>query len=333
MKKLICLILSAVLAVGLLCSCDRNVYPLSSTQIMMDTVVTVTIYDGDDDVLTGAMQLCKKYENLLSKTLQGSDVYKINHANGQPVTVDDDTAELLRIALEIAQKSDGAFDPTVLTLVELWDVNNATTAPNDADIQAALTSVGYQSILLDGNVVTAKNGAKLDLGGIAKGFIADKVTAYLKENGIKSAIVNLGGNTVLVGQKNGGDFSVGVQKPFGKQDELCTTVMLHDKTAVTSGTYQRYFEQNGRIYHHIINPKTGYPTDNGLNAVTVVTNSSAVADGLSTACLILGIEKGKALAKQYGAELIFVDKDGKLTVTDGLVFENFGKDNILKLKE
>ena len=333
MKKLICLILSAVLAVGLLCSCDRNVYPLSSTQIMMDTVVTVTIYDGDDDVLTGAMQLCKKYENLLSKTLQGSDVYKINHANGQPVTVDDDTAELLRIALEIAQKSDGAFDPTVLTLVELWDVNNATTAPNDADIQAALTSVGYQSILLDGNVVTAKNGAKLDLGGIAKGFIADKVTSYLKENGIKSAIINLGGNTVLVGQKNGGDFSVGVQKPFGKQDELCTTVMLHDKTAVTSGTYQRYFEQNGRIYHHIINPKTGYPTDNGLNAVTVVTNSSAVADGLSTACLILGIEKGKALAKQYGAELIFVDKDGKLTVTDGLVFENFGKDNILKLKE
>ena len=104
MKKLICLILSAVLAVGLLCSCDRNVYPLSSTQIMMDTVVTVTIYDGDDDVLTGAMQLCKKYENLLSKTLQGSDVYKITHANGQPVTVDDDTAELLRIALEIAQK-------------------------------------------------------------------------------------------------------------------------------------------------------------------------------------------------------------------------------------
>lgn len=333
MKKLICLILSAVLAVGLLCSCDRNVYPLSSTQIMMDTVVTVTIYDGDDDVLTGAMQLCKKYENLLSKTLQGSDVYKINHANGQPVTVDDDTAELLRIALEIAQKSDGAFDPTVLPLVELWDVNNATTAPNDADIQAALTSVGYQNILLDGNVVTAKNGAKLDLGGIAKGFIADKVTAYLKENGIKSAIVNLGGNTVLVGQKNGGDFSVGVQKPFGKQDELCTTVMLHDKTAVTSGTYQRYFEQNGRIYHHIIDPKTGYPTDNGLNAVTVVTNSSAVADGLSTACLILGVEKGKALAKEYSAELIFVDKDGKLTVTDGLVFDKNEKDNILKLKE
>jgi thiamine biosynthesis lipoprotein len=279
------------------------------------------------------MQLCKKYENLLSKTLQGSDVYKINHANGQPVTVDDDTAELLRIALEIAQKSDGAFDPTILTLVELWDVNNATTAPNDADIQAALTSVGYQNILLDGNVVTAKNGAKLDLGGIAKGFIADKVTAYLKENGIKSAIVNLGGNTVLVGQKNGGDFSVGVQKPFGKQDELCTTVILHDKTAVTSGTYQRYFEQNGRIYHHIIDPKTGYPTDNGLNAVTVVTNSSAVADGLSTACLILGVEKGKALAKEYGAELIFVDKDGKLTVTDGLVFDKNEKDNILKLKE
>ena len=333
MKKLICLILSAVLAVSLLCSCSRNVYPLSSTQIMMDTVVSVTIYDGDDDVLTGAMQLCKRYENLLSKTVPGSDVYKINHANGRPVTVSDDTAELLSIALDISKKSGGAFDPTVLPLVELWDVNNATAAPDDAKVKAALELVGYQNILLDGNVVTVKNGAGLDLGGIAKGFIADKLTAYLKENGIKSAIINLGGNTVLVGQKNGGDFSVGVQKPFGKQNELCATVMLRDKTAVTSGTYQRYFEQNGRLYHHIIDPKTGYPTDNGLDAVTVVTDSSAVADGLSTACLILGVEQGKALAKIYGAELIFVDKNGKLTVTDGLVFDKNGKENILKLKE
>lgn len=333
MKKLICLILSAVLVLGLLCSCSRNVYPLSSTQIMMDTVVSVTIYDGDDGVLTGAMQLCKRYENLLSKTVPGSDVYKINHANGRPVTVADDTAELLSIALDISEKSGGAFDPTVLPLVELWDVNNATAAPDDAKVKAALESVGYQNILLDGNVVTVKNGAGLDLGGIAKGFIADKLTAYLKESGIKSAIINLGGNTVLVGGKNGGDFSVGVQKPFGKQNELCATVMLRDKTAVTSGTYQRYFEQNGRLYHHIIDPKTGYPTDNGLDAVTVVTDSSAVADGLSTACLILGLEKGKALAKTYGAELIFVDKNGKLTVTDGLVFDNNEKDNILKLKE
>ena len=328
MKKLICLILSVALAVGLLCSCSRNVYPLSSTQIMMDTVVTVTIYDGNDDVLTGAMQLCKNFENLLSKTIEGSDVYKINHSNGQPVTVADDTAELLSIALDISGKSGGAFDPTVLPLVELWDVNNATSAPDDADITAALTSVGYQNIQLEGNKVTAKNGATLDLGGIAKGFIADKVAVYLKEKGVKSAIINLGGNTVLVGGKNGGDFSVGVQKPFGKQNELCATVMLSDKTAVTSGTYQRYFEQNGKLYHHIIDPKTGYPTDNGLTAVTVVTDSSAVADGLSTACLILGVEKGKALAKIYGAELIFVDKNGKLTVTDGLVFDKNGKENI-----
>ena len=136
-----------------------------------------------------------------------------------------------------------------------------------------------------------------------------------------------------MGGKNGGDFSVGVQKPFGKQNELCATVMLSDKTAVTSGTYQRYFEQDGRIYHHIIDPKTGLPADNGLTAVTVVTDSSAIADGLSTACLILGIEKGKALAKDFGAELIFVDENGKLTLTDGLVFDPNEKENILKLKE
>ncbi len=317
MKKYICLTLVLCFALLSLCSCSRNVYPLSSTQIMMDTVVTVTIYDGNDDILTGAMQLCKKYENLFSKTIQSSDVYKINHSDGQAVTVSDETVELLNIALQISEKSDGAFDPTVLPLVELWDITNSTSTPNNADILKAVSLVGYKNILTNGNTVTAKNGAKLDLGGIAKGFIADKVTDYLKSQGVKSAIVNLGGNTVLLGQKQGKDFSVGVQKPFGKQNELCATVMLSDKTAVTSGTYQRYFEQDGRIYHHIIDPKTGHPTDNGLTAVTVVTDSSAVADGLSTACLILGVEKGKELAKEYGAELIFVTDNGELILTDG----------------
>lgn len=333
MKKIISLTLVLCFVLLNLCSCSRNVYPLSSTQIMMDTVVTVTIYDGNDDILTGAMQLCRKYENLFSKTIQSSDVYKINHSDGQAVTVSAETVELLNIALQISEKSDGAFDPTVLPLVELWDVTNATSAPDNADIQRAVSLVNYKNILIDGNTVTAKNGVRLDLGGIAKGFIADKVTDYLKQKGVKSAIVNLGGNTVLLGQKQGKDFSVGVQKPFGKQNELCATVMLSNKTAVTSGTYQRYFEQDGRIYHHIIDPKTGHPTDNGLTAVTVVTDSSAVADGLSTACLILGIEKGKALAKEYGAELIFVDENGKLTVTDGLMFDQNEKGNILKLKE
>lgn len=332
MKKIISSILTACFIVLCFCSCSRNVYPLSSTQIMMDTVVTVTIYNGNDSALSGAMKLCKSYENLLSKTVADSDVYKINHSNGQPIKVSDDTAELLKIALDIAEQSNGAFDPTVLPLVELWGVTNAKNVPNDAEIQTALQSVGYKSVVLDGNTVTMKNGAQLDLGGIAKGFIADKLKGYLLENGVTSAIINLGGNTLLVGNKNGRDFSVGVQKPFGKNGELCATVMMSDKTAVTSGVYQRYFEQDGKIYHHIIDPKKGYPTDNGIYAVTVITDSSTVADGLSTACLILGVEKGKALAQRYGAELIFVDENGEIILTEGLASKVEEKGIVINLK-
>ncbi|MBO5912174.1 MAG: FAD:protein FMN transferase [Clostridia bacterium] len=332
MKKYVSLILVLCVILLSFCSCSRNVYPLSSTQIMMDTVVTIRLYDGTDDVLSGAMKLCKRYENLLSRTVEDSDIYKINHSNGQPVEVSDDTAELLRTALDIAEKSNGAFDPTVLPLVELWDVTNSKTVPPITEIQTALQSVGYKSVVLNGNTVTLKNGARLDLGGIAKGFIADKLKIYLKENGVKSAIINLGGNTLLVGDKNGNDFSVGVQKPFGKQNELSATVYISDKTAVTSGVYQRYFEQDGKIYHHIIDPKTGHPTDNGISAVTVLTDSSTIADGLSTACLILGIEKGTELAKQYGAELIFIDESGKITLTNGLNRESDNQDIIIKFK-
>ena len=332
MKKYVSLLLVLCVVLLSFCSCSRNVYPLSSTQIMMDTVVTIRLYDGNDDVLSGAINLCKRYENLLSRTVEDSDIYKINHSNGQPVEVSDDTAELLRTALDIAEKSNGAFDPTVLPLVELWDVTNSKTVPPITDIQTALQSVGYKSVVLNGNTVTLKNGARLDLGGIAKGFIADKLKIYLKENGVKSAIINLGGNTLLVGDKNGNDFSVGVQKPFGKQNELSATVYISDKTAVTSGVYQRYFEQDGKIYHHIIDPKTGHPTDNGISAVTVLTDSSTIADGLSTACLILGIEKGTELAKQYGAELIFIDESGKITLTNGLNRESDNQDIIINFK-
>ena len=331
MKKLVSLILLLIFVLLSFCSCDRNVYPLSSTQIMMDTVVTITIYDGDD-VLSGAMKLCKKYENLLSRTVEESDIYKINTSNGNPVEVSSETVELLSLALDIAKNSNGAFDPTVLPLVEVWDVMNAKKAPESSKITEAMKSVGFENIEINGNLVTAKNGARLDLGGIAKGFIADKLKVYLKENKVKSAIINLGGNTLLVGDKNGKNFSVGVQKPFGKQDELCGIVKMQDKTAVTSGVYQRYFEEDGQIYHHIIDTQTGYPTDNGLYAVTVLTDSSSIADGLSTACLVLGIEKGTELAKKYNAELIFVDKDGKLILTNGLTQTMQNKDTIITFK-
>lgn len=317
MKKSLLILLCFLLG-NCFIGCKQNVYPISKTEFMLDTVITITIYDGNSDALNGAVTLCKNYENLLSKTVQSSDVYKINHSNNTPTDVSPDTAELLKTALDIAKTSNGAFDPTILPLVEIWDVRNRTTPPSETEIKDSLDYVNHNNVIIDSTAVTVKENAKIDLGGIAKGFIADKVKQYLKSKGVTSAVINLGGNTLLIGSKQGENFSVGLQKPFGKNGELSAVLNLTDKTVVTSGIYQRYFKFDNKIYHHIIDPKTGYPSDNEITSVTVITDSSTVADGLSTACLNLGVDEGTKLAKQYNAELIFIDTNGNLILTDGL---------------
>ena len=297
----------------------------------MDTVITVTVYDGDEDALDSTMKLCRQYENLFSKTVADSDISKINASNGNPITVSDDTAELIKTALNLAKASDGHFDPTVLPLVEMWNVTERTTPPDEDDIKKAKTSVSYKNIIIDGNTVTAKNGAKLDLGGIAKGYITDMVVEHLKSKNVTSAIINLGGNLYLLGDKSGKEFAVGVQKPFGKNGEHTAIIHLKNKTAVTSGVYQRYFEHNKKIYHHIIDTKTGYPCDNGICSVTVICDSSSIADGLSTACLSSGFEKAKELAKQYNSEFIMITADGSLQLSDGITKETINGETHLKL--
>ncbi len=331
-NKLCCAVTALITLLSCLCGCKENISPLSATRLMMDTVITVTLYDGDGDILSGALDICEKYEKMLSRTVEGSDIYRINNALGATVEVSSETAELITLAKQIAQSSAGAFDPTVLPLVELWNVPEAVFPPSASEVEEARSTVGFQNISVDGNKVTLSNGATIDLGGIAKGYSADKVKEYLVSKGVTSAIINLGGNTLLVGDKNGEDFSVGVQKPFAKSGELCAKIMLDGKTAVTSGTYQRYFEADGRIYHHIIDTSTGWPADNGITSVTVIADSSAIADGLSTACLVLGAEKGAELAKTYGAELITVTEDGLLTVTDGLKRDTDGNIAVISFK-
>lgn len=317
----------------LLSGCRQNVYPLSVTRIMMDTVISITLYDGDGEALDGAVALCEKYEKLFSKTVEGSDIYNLNRANGATVSVSPDTAELIALSLEIAEASNGAFDPTVMPLVELWDIGHSQTVPSEADIASALQKVSFENVSINGTDVTLENGCTLDLGGIAKGYIADKVKQYLTDNGVKSAVINLGGNTLLVGNKNGNDFSVGLQKPFGKSGELSAVIMLDGMTAVTSGIYQRYFELRDKIYHHILDTSNGYPVDNGIASVTVIGQSSAIADGLSTACLSLGIEKGSALASSMGVELIFITSDGSLITTDGLFESIENGQTVIRLKD
>lgn len=291
---------------------------------MMTTVVTVTIYGGSDEILDGAMELCKDYENLFSRTISDSDVSNINHSGGSPVAVSHDTAELIKSSLEISRDSGGAFDITVLPLSELWDVEHRTAPPDDKLIEDAKAKVGFEQVTAENDTVTLKSGASVDLGGIAKGYIADKVRDYLKENKIKKAIINLGGNVVLIGNNDGKPYTVGIQKPFGANGEVAASLKLSDKTAVTSGIYERYFSVGDEIYHHIIDPATGRPASSDVASVTVICESSAIADGLSTACLCLGAEKSAALLKSYGAEAVFISRSGELSATDGLEIEKSG---------
>ena len=334
MKRIVALFLSVCLLVPL-ASCKgtskSKIKKYSTTEILMTTVVTITVYAESDDILDGAFDICKSYEKLLSRTVSGSDIDRINKSEGKAVTVDSDTAELLKTALDICNKSNGAFDITVSPLTELWNITEATAPPEDGKITEALKTVDYNNVTSDGDKVTAKQNAQIDLGGIAKGYIADKVKEYLKEQGVVRGLINLGGNVVLLGDNDGKPYNVGIQKPFADTGETELTVKLSDMTAVTSGIYERYFEFNGKIYHHIIDPKSGYPVDNDVASVTIICNNSCIADGLSTACLVLGVEEGKKLAEDYGAETVFILRDGTVIISDGLVLSD-GDEPCISLK-
>lgn len=330
MKKAVILFMCALMCCYF-CSCEDDDRTRSSTQIMMSTVITVTIHDGSKETLDGAISLCRRYEQLLSRTVDSSDIGRINASGGEPCEVSGETAELLRTALEICEKSGGKFDITVSPLTDLWDVSNTDSVPSDKNIAEMLQLVDYRKLKIDGNTVTLPDGMAIDLGGIAKGYIADKTAEYLTENGVTRAVINLGGNVSVIGDNNGNPYSVGIQKPFSKQGEIAASVLISDKTAVTSGVYERYFESNGKIYHHITDTSTGYPVDNGLYSVTIIADSSSIADGLSTSCLALGLKDGMALAESYGAEAIFIDSSGNISLSKGLVADYSGDFPIITL--
>lgn len=308
--------------------------PVSKTGFCLNTTCDIKIYDMDESgaqpILDGAFDLMNKYEGILSKTVEGSDVYKINHADGVPVKVSDDTINVLNIGMQMGDYSDGMFDVTIGAITEMWDfTGDNPKVPDDADIKAALPSVDYHQIKIDGNNVSiGSTGAQLDLGGVAKGYIADKVTEYMESEGVTSALINLGGNVVTIGTKpDGAPFVIGIERPYSDRTEIVGTISVSDMTVVTSGIYERKFEEDGVLYHHVLSPKTGYPTDSGLESVTIraVKGTSGFCDGLSTVCLMLGEDKAKELIAQFQKEYpdmqleaSFINKDDELSQTDGM---------------
>ena len=421
--------------------CAGKETAVSGTDFLLNTVCKVDIYEGggsrkeQEELIEKVFDLCREYENRLSRTIPGSDVYRLNHAEGEPVAVHETTIEVIEAGIRYGQLSGGRFDITVGRLSELWDFSGQASSVPDADaIFEAVSHVDYQKIRIwpvkddkrtegrepedqesalvwQGKAATSQSeaktrqketalwqdaqvpkagkqgpetsirptqelgdedrlqrdttddtlqngkeivraeaksavvptdvvstgvqknevqlldvGAKLDLGGIAKGYIADQAADYLRESGVTSAVLNFGGNIVTIGTKREDvPFTIGIERPFSAEEEgqkeILGTIDLSDGSVVTSGTYERKFYEDGILYHHILDPKTGYPAETDLDGVSIVGPSSVDCDGLSTSCLMLGLEKGKKLIDNLdGYEAIFVTKERQVVVTEGLEF-------------
>ena len=329
LRKILCAML---IIPFIICGCAHNtsgsVIPVSRTGLYFDTVVSITLYEyegSSDTIFDGCMEMCARYESLFSATVADSDIWRINNAGGSPVTVDPETAKLISDALEYSRISDGLIDPTVGGVCELWDISSQVGSedphiPDDASISEALSHVDYGSVSVDGNTVTSADpDAHLTLGFIAKGYVADRLSEYLSEAGVTSALIDLGGNIKAVGSKpDGSDFHIGIQKPFSDKGEPITTISVNNASVVSSGTYERYFTLDDHIYHHIFDTEKGYPVDGNVIGVTVISSSSEEADVLSTLCLIMGVDRGLELIEDTeGAEAMLITSDYALHTSSG----------------
>ena len=316
--------------------------PISISSIKLNTAVQITIYDSQDKaLLDDCLALCDKYELVFSRTNEKSELYKLNHrkdtsdkdpnADGQttpyPVSgtadtwhISEDLASLLSQGLSITRESDGAFDIAIAPLTSLWDFTaEDPKVPDDAAIQKALPLCSSDGVTIDGQDITLpSDDIQFDVGAIAKGYIADRLKDFLVKKGVNSAIINLGGNVLCIGSKpDGTPFKVGIQKPFADRNETEAVMDIAGKSVVSSGIYERCFKQGGKLYHHILNPQTGYPYDNGLISVTIISDQSVDGDALSTTCFALGLEDGLKFAEKKGVQAVFITEDYELHYTDG----------------
>lgn len=316
MKK----ILFPLLLICILLSGCTQKEPVSKSGILFDTIITVTLYDSSDTaLLEDCFKLASHYDSLLSRTLEESEIYQLNHSNGDPVLLSDETLYILKEAIHYAQISGGLADPSIGSLSVLWDFGSSPQfPPSTEEIAEALTHVNYENILIDGSSVRLTDpDTMIDLGFIAKGYIADKMKEYLVSQGVQKAIINLGGNVLTIGSKpDGSAFTIGIQSPFGASGEYATTVSVTDRSVVSSGTYERFFEHEGVLYHHILSTLDGYPVRNELSSVTILSESSLTGDALSTTCFALGYEKGMEFIQSMdGIDAIFITTNGNIFTT------------------
>ena len=321
-------------------SCQKT--QSSRTEVAMGTVCTVSLFENASDKLYDRIfEKIKQIENLMSTSIPNSEISKINQNAGiKSVKISQDTFTVLSCAKEIAKLSDGAFEPTIGNLVELWNINaiiNDETGsilpqiPSQKEIENALSKTDFNQLVLDKENQTAflkKSRMKLDVGGIAKGYATDCVVKILQEEKINRALIDLGGNIYAYGYKNPKEktpWKIGIKNPLNPTGSPIEIIQCENSSIVTSGIYERFFEYDGEIYHHLLSAKTGFPENNDLLSVSIICNNSMLCDALSTACFILGSEKGSEFIKKINREELNIPHDFiscVFVLEDGSIIKN-----------
>ena len=287
----------------------------------MNTYMTFTAYgEGAEDALVDARARVEEVEALWSVTDEGSEIYRANHSGGEPVNVSEETAELVSFALEMAEKTDGALEPTIYPVLRAWGFTTDTKqVPSQEEINALLGDVGHEKITLDGTLLTVPEGMELDLGAVGKGYAGDLAAEAVRVRGIECAILSLGGNIQAVGSRpDGTDWRVGLRSPW--EDGTLGVLRVSDQAVVTSGGYENYFEdKDGNVYWHILDPETGYPAKSGLLSVTIICPQGRMGDALSTALFVMGPQKAEEYWRENGDfEMILVTEEGEILITEGV---------------
>jgi len=322
----------ALISVLILSGCQKpfssaSAKPLSKTNFLLGTIVEISVYDKKDEALLDkAFERIQEIEDKMTiNNAENSEIISLNQASGKnEVKLSPDTFYVVERGKEYSHRSGGLFDITIGPVVKLWNIGTDYAAvPEKNKLEEAVGLVDYSKLRLNPENHTAfleEPGMQVDLGAIAKGYAADEAARILKENGVGHAIINLGGNVITVGgNPNGNPWRIGIQTPSNPRGDFLGVVQIQDQTVVTSGTYERYFEEDGKIYHHILNPFTGYPVENNLSSVSIIADKSIDGDGLSTTVLLMGLEEGMKLVESLeNAEAVFITNDNAVYVSSGL---------------
>ena len=286
---------------------------------------------AEPTLLEETVALCHHLESLLSRFVEGSDVWRINHSNGQPVEVSSHTAKVLACAERVRKKTDGAFNVAIGLVSGLWKpVSKYPRPPALSKTNRLAKRLSRFRITVDELLVCIGPKSEIDLGGIAKGYICDEAAAFLRDRGVKNALLNFGGNVVSIGQHpQKRSWKVGLQAPGSKREQgIFATLEIEDVSVVTSGVYERAFVFDGKVYHHILDPRTCRPAESELVSVSVIGEDSMLADALATAMLVMGREESMKIANQFSIKLVLQQNDGSLYYSPGLALETVHAANV-----